>query len=272
MPASTRSTFPILKDPGNVVADLFGAERTPDAFVLDSSRTIRYRGMIDNQYGVGFARPAATENYVADAVDELLAGKDVSRAGDRSCRLLYRSRATAAVLRAATSPIRNTLRRFSISIASTVIETGQVAPFALTSYDEAAGWAETIAEVVAGGRMPPWFASPEYGHFLNDARLSDGDKELICDLGAQRLPGGEQSRPARSRRQFVEGWRIPKPDLVLKMAEPYEIPDRGVVAYQTFELDAGLSRGPLGSSRRSSAGQSQRVASPGPFLSSAGKR
>ena len=54
-------TFPILKDPGNVVADLFGAERTPDAFVLDASRTIRYRGMIDNQYGVGYCPPRGNQ-------------------------------------------------------------------------------------------------------------------------------------------------------------------------------------------------------------------
>ncbi|HEY1786117.1 MAG TPA: thioredoxin family protein, partial [Pirellulales bacterium] len=73
-------TFPILKDPGNVVADRFGAERTPDAFVLDADRTIRYRGMIDNQHAVGYSRPTATKNYVADALDELLAGKPVTQA------------------------------------------------------------------------------------------------------------------------------------------------------------------------------------------------
>ena len=88
---------------------------------------------------------------------------------------------------------------------------GQVAPFTLTSYDEAAGWAETIAEVVAGGRMPPWLANPEYGHFRNDARLSDGDKELICDLGAQRLSGGGQSRLARSRRRLSTAGGFPSP-------------------------------------------------------------
>ena len=71
-------TFPILKDAGNAVADQFGAERTPDAFVLDGDR-VRYRGMIDNQYGVGYARPTATSNYMLDALDEVLAGKQVSR-------------------------------------------------------------------------------------------------------------------------------------------------------------------------------------------------
>ena len=42
---------------------------------------------------------------------------------------------------------------------------GEIAPFALTNYDEVAGWAETILEVVDDNRMPPWHANPEYGHF-----------------------------------------------------------------------------------------------------------
>jgi len=114
---------------------------------------------------------------------------------------------------------------------------GQVAPFALTSYDEASGWAETIVEVVAGGRMPPWHANPEYGHFVNDARLSDGDKELIFTWVRNGCPQGNPSDLPQPP-TFVEGWRIPQPDLVLKMPKPFEIPDRGVVAYQTFALDA----------------------------------
>ena len=40
---------------------------------------------------------------------------------------------------------------------------GQIAPFALTSYQEAAGWAATIREVVDQGRMPPWNANPKHG-------------------------------------------------------------------------------------------------------------
>ena len=46
--------FPILKDLENKVADQFGAERTPEVFVLDQDRVVRYRGRIDDQYGVGY--------------------------------------------------------------------------------------------------------------------------------------------------------------------------------------------------------------------------
>src|SRR3954468_11380449 len=45
--------FPVLKDPGNVVADQLQAERTCEALVLDGSARLRYRGAIDNQYGLG---------------------------------------------------------------------------------------------------------------------------------------------------------------------------------------------------------------------------
>ncbi|MCA9227853.1 MAG: redoxin domain-containing protein, partial [Planctomycetales bacterium] len=46
-------SFPLLKDLGNRVADQFGAKRTPEVFVLDQERQVRYWGRIDDQYGVG---------------------------------------------------------------------------------------------------------------------------------------------------------------------------------------------------------------------------
>ncbi|HEX4144943.1 MAG TPA: redoxin domain-containing protein [Pirellulales bacterium] len=231
--------FPILKDPGNVVADQFGAKRTPDAFVLDASRTVRYRGMIDNQHTVGASRPAATSNYVADALDELLAGKPISVPATEpaGCFIGRVRRATtddaasgdAVTFSKHIAPIFN---RHCVSCH----REGQVAPFTLGSYDEAAPWAETIAEVVAGGRMPPWHANPEYGHFRNDARLSDDEKQLINAWVRGGCTEGDKSDlpppPA-----FVDGWRITKPDVIVKMSEPFEIPARGLIDYHTVELD-----------------------------------
>ncbi len=72
-------TFPMLKDAGNVVADALAASRTPQVFVLDAGRTVRYVGRIDDQYGIGFQRPDATRHDLAAALDELLAGKEVSQ-------------------------------------------------------------------------------------------------------------------------------------------------------------------------------------------------
>src|SRR5690348_13324120 len=70
--------FPLLKDLNGRAADLFGAERTPEVFVLDAGRVVRYRGRIDDRYGVGYARDKPTRSDLVTALDELLAGKPVS--------------------------------------------------------------------------------------------------------------------------------------------------------------------------------------------------
>ena len=109
-----------------------------------------------------------------------------------------------------------------------------------TTYKQAAGWSETIAEVVRDGRMPPWHASPEYGKFRNDAHLSDDEKRLIAAWVADGAPEGEmRDRPAPP--QLADsGWRIPKPDLVVELPRAVEVPARGVLPYQYFVIDPKL--------------------------------
>ena len=66
-------SFPVLKDPGNLQADRFGAQVTPEAFVFDAGWTLRYHGRIDdNQRGDNI-----TSGDLRAALDALLAGKDV---------------------------------------------------------------------------------------------------------------------------------------------------------------------------------------------------
>jgi peroxiredoxin len=65
--------FPILKDVGNVQADAFGAQVTPEVYVYDSSWTLRYHGRIDdNQRGNNITSPD-----LRNALDAILAGKEV---------------------------------------------------------------------------------------------------------------------------------------------------------------------------------------------------
>jgi peroxiredoxin len=67
--------FPTLKDEGNVVADRLLAERTCEVLVLDEKAVLRYRGAIDDQYGLGFARDEATRSYLVEALDAVLDGR-----------------------------------------------------------------------------------------------------------------------------------------------------------------------------------------------------
>lgn len=74
--AENKLSFPILKDPGNKVADRLGATVTPEAYFLDGSNKLVYHGRIDN------ARNAAQieSNDLRNAMDSTLAGKAVEKA------------------------------------------------------------------------------------------------------------------------------------------------------------------------------------------------
>ena len=116
---------------------------------------------------------------------------------------------------------------------------GEVAPFAMDSYDEIVGWAETIREVVNEGRMPPWFASPAHGTFGNDARLTAEEKELVSTWVANGCPEGDRAQ-LPSPHNYAQGWRIGEPDQVIYMAdEPHNVPAEGTVAYKYFTVDPG---------------------------------
>ena len=67
-------TFTILKDTGNVVADQFNAQYTPEAFLLDGSGKLVYHGRIDNSKNA----EGVTTNDLRDAVEAVLAGKAVA--------------------------------------------------------------------------------------------------------------------------------------------------------------------------------------------------
>lgn len=66
----------ILLDQSGAVGHLYGAATTPHMFVIDAGGKIVYAGAIDSDPR-GTAGAGAT-NYVAAALDELLAGKPVS--------------------------------------------------------------------------------------------------------------------------------------------------------------------------------------------------
>jgi peroxiredoxin len=226
--------FPMLKDAACEVADQFGAERTPAAYVLDQERKIRYQGRIDDQYGIGYARSSSSKNYVAAALDELLADKRVSTPMTNAvgCYIGRSQRKSPTGDVTYSNQIARVLQDHCIRCH----RPGQIAPFALTSYDDAVAWAETIREVIDEGRMPPWHANPAYGHFANDANMPESAKQLFRQWIEGGMPEGD-SADLPEQLEFAEGWQIPKPDVVLKMPDPFHVPAKGVVDYQYFTFD-----------------------------------
>jgi peroxiredoxin len=237
--------FPILKDLSNRVADDFGATRTPEAFLVDAQGVIRYQGRIDSQYtfgaGVGFAQPQLKRRDLAIAVDEVLAGKTVAVAT---------TEAKGCIIGRVREPKKDASVTYSKQISRLLNERcvvchrpGEIGPFAMTKYDEVAGWGEMIAEVVRDQRMPPWHANPAYGKFANENVLPEKDKELIYSWVEAGCPEGNRAElPPRPK--FTAGWLLERaPDKVVYMNDkPVDIKAEGVDPYRYYIVDPGFKQ------------------------------
>jgi peroxiredoxin len=227
--------FPILKDLNNKVADQLGAARTPEVFLLDQDRVVRYHGRIDNQYGVGYVKKTASEPYLKTAIEELLAGKTVaqSETGVVGC-FIGRVRPADATAKVTYC---NQVSRILNKRCVTCHREGEAAPFAMTNYAEVSGWADAIAEVVQQRRMPPWLADPKYGHFANDRSMPEEEKQVLYQWASAGAPEGD-SKELPAPPKFTDGWQLPKnPDAVYYVPKEYSVPATGVVDYQYFAVD-----------------------------------
>jgi peroxiredoxin len=65
-------TFEYLYDEPQAVAQAMGAERTPEVFVYDQDRRLRYHGAIDDNRD----ETGVSQQYLRDALDALLDGND----------------------------------------------------------------------------------------------------------------------------------------------------------------------------------------------------
>ena len=63
--------FVVLKDLGNKIADKFGARRTPEVYLLDEKRILRYRGAIDNN------QKNPETHYLRERLDLVIAGRAI---------------------------------------------------------------------------------------------------------------------------------------------------------------------------------------------------
>jgi hypothetical protein len=108
---------------------------------------------------------------------------------------------------------------------------GEAAPMSFGNYKEVRPWAKAIKEAIALKKMPPWFADPQVGHFKNDTSLSKAEADTIIAWVEAGAPEGDP-KDLPPARQYVTGWNIGQPEMVLEMPEAFDVPASGTVDYQ----------------------------------------
>jgi hypothetical protein len=117
---------------------------------------------------------------------------------------------------------------------------GESGPMSFLSYETTRPWAKAIKTAVLTKKMPPWFADPHFGKFANDRSLAKADIDTLtawADTGAQA--GDPKDAPKAI--DWVEGWRIGKPDQVISMPVAFNVPASGTIDYQYIVIPTGFT-------------------------------
>jgi hypothetical protein len=93
-----------------------------------------------------------------------------------------------------------------------------IAPMSLLTYKDARPWAAAIKQAIVTGKMPPWKADPKYGHWSNDSRLSEAEKNTVLAwVNGAKVEGDPKDMPPPP--EFPDGWKVGKPDAVIAIPE-----------------------------------------------------
>ena len=138
----------------------------------------------------------ATSRDLKDALDAVLAGKKVVNAETEvdGCPITFAKERKPREVTFAEN-VAPVLQKHCWSCH----HTGGSAPFA-DDVQASVRTRESIAEVITDQRMPPWFASHEFGPFVNRRALSDDESGDAARLGPGRCRAGNvQKTPALLR-------------------------------------------------------------------------
>src|SRR6266446_6942416 len=113
---------------------------------------------------------------------------------------------------------------------------GQVAPMSLNSYKDARPWAKAIKAAVILKKMPPWFADPKYGHFINDRSLKQSEIDTLAKWADTGIVEGD-SKDAPAPIDWPKGgWEI-QPEIVMDLP-PHDVPAKGVLEWELIAFPA----------------------------------
>ena len=117
---------------------------------------------------------------------------------------------------------------------------GEIGPMPLLTSANTRPWAKSIKAEVATRKMPPWFADPRYGHFMNDRRLSDQDINSIVAWVDAGAPEGDSNGKSADV-VWTEGWNI-RPDQIFQTPDEYTVPASGILDYIYIVIPTGFTR------------------------------
>ncbi len=232
--------FPVLFDAAGELKERLSPTHTPHAFLLTPHGKVVYEGAIDDRFAaINKKRATVSAHYLKDAIQAQLKHKKIETA---------KTVPVGCPLEVAAKPNGNAKVTYNREIApilhahcSACHRPGESGPFSLLTYEDAVQHARQIRYTTQERIMPPWKPVPGFGHFREEAILSDREVALIAewvDSGTSEGPAADKPSPP----QFPTGWQLGKPDLILEMPQAFALDAAGDDVHQHFVLPTHLTQ------------------------------
>ena len=156
-------------------------------------------------------------------------------------RIFWTLLAGALAVNAATPTFNKDIAPILYKNCATCHHPGEVAPFSLLTYQDAAKRAKLIATVTESRYMPPWKAEPGHGEFLNERRLTNEQIAILRDWAANGAPEGDPAaKPVPPA--FTEGWQAGLPAKVFTLPQKFSLKADGPDQYRCFVIPMQLDQ------------------------------
>ena len=237
--------LPVLMDERQSVTRALDVDRVAEAIVINPRRwRIVYRGAVDDRFDYGARRDEASEDFLKDALDALLAGEtpEMAYTETKGCLIHIRSEPEQVSYVHDVAPI---IAEKCVSCHAP----GRIGPFSFASHRDVDGWTRMIEEVVLTQRMPPWDADPHVGQFGNDWSLTEEEEHTLLAwlrAGAPRDEGDDPLVEAAAAAALTDhsveepAWTLGEPDVMVALPRPIPIPAEGLMPYEYARVRVAL--------------------------------
>lgn len=227
------ANFKVFYDPNHLVSNHFLADVTPECFLLDQDKKLRYFGAINDQYQDRTTRLKNVKYaYLEEAIEQVLSNKPVE------------VQTTQAIGCPLNREKKETFMEGEVTFYKDVLpllqkhcqrchRPGEVAPFQLLTFEDATRWADDIKDYVSSRKMPPW---PVRGGLPLKDDFSLNENEIATfskwvEIGGPK--GDIKDAPKPVSFPPTKDWdENNPPDLVLEMPSEFHLAAKGEDHYR----------------------------------------
>ena len=227
-----------LLDADRKLSAWLGVHTSTEVYLFDDHARLRYRGAINDRYGIGFSRPRAEQHFLANALAAVRAGVAVNVPATSAPGCIVHKPTSDRIASGVTW--HKQVNRLMMAKCQLCHRPGQAAPFALQTYQQVAQRKDMIRFVLEKKIMPPWFATGDSSRWVGNRHLAAADRQLLIDWIDAGAPEGD-SADAAPTRNWQSGWQFGEPDVVLTSPRVLNIPAEGEIAYEYISIPTDFS-------------------------------